>query len=553
MTGFTLTPEQQDFLDAVGTVPGIVCQAGAGAGKTTVAKKAAAKLVGQRGIYTAFNKAIVQSAAASMPRNVAALTTYKIAWNAGGYHYKRTLDIRDQRLQDVARILGVRGPLYIGQDLAPLGPTKVARHALATVDAFCASADRELTAVHVPEIAGAEDARAHIVDTVLPLALNAWDDMAHPKTGRLRTKPGLYFKRWALTNPEIDADFLMVDEVQDTDPVLAEVLRNQKLPMFLIGDDAQMIYGWRGCVSVMSDFPHFAQLQLTQSFRFGDRVAEEANKYLELIDAAIRLRGNPAIDSTVGPIAEPRAILCRTNAEAVVEAMESAKQGRKVHLKGAGDEIQAIAKAAAELQAGNTPWHDQLQAFRSWGDVVQYVEDGMASTELEAAVRLIEANGIENVVEALAGTVAEPYADVVITTTHKVKGLEWESVRIANDWSKPKRGGEVPAEFGMLAYVAVTRAQQQLDRGGLSWIDDELVDVLGRRASLATITAKPAPVVELPRPAAAPLGPGEQRAADALREAQERAAQPGYSEADRADDVRAIIAAYLNSKVGAAV
>jgi hypothetical protein len=553
MTGFTLTDEQQAFLDAAGSGPGIVCQAGAGAGKTTVAKLVARKLSGQRGIYTAFNKAIVMSAAGSMPRNVQALTTYKIAWNAGGYHYKRTLDIRDQRLQDVARILGVRGPLYIGQDLAPLGPTKVARHALATVEAFCASADPELTAVHVPEIAGAEDARAHIVDTVLPLALNAWDDMSDPRTGKLRSKPGLYFKRWALTNPEIDADFLMVDEVQDTDPVLAGVLRAQKLPMYLIGDDAQMIYGWRGCVSVMSDFPHFAQLQLTQSFRFGDRVAEEANKWLELIDAAIRLRGNPAIDSTVGPIGEPRAILCRTNAEAVVEAMECAKQGRKVHLKGAGDEIQAIAKAAAELQAGNTPWHDQLQAFRSWGDVVQYVEDGMASTELEAAVRLIEKNGIETVVEALEGTVAEPYADVVITTTHKVKGLEWPSVRIANDWDKPKRGGEVPAEFGMLAYVAVTRAQQQLDRGGLSWIDGELVDVLGRRASLATITAQPAPVVELPRPAAAPLGPGEQRAADALREAQERAAQPGYSEADRADDVRAIIAAYLNSKVGAAV
>mgnify|MGYP006205757721 CR=1 FL=1 len=41
----------------------------------------------------------------------------------------------------------------------------------------------------------------------------------------------------------------------------------------------------------------------------------------------------------------------------------------------------------------------------------------------------------------------------------------------------------MPRGEAMLAYVAVTRAKQALDRGGLPWIDDQLAGVArpGRR------------------------------------------------------------------------
>jgi hypothetical protein len=552
MSTFTPTAQQARFLDVIGDGRGIVCQAGAGAGKTTVMKQGAAKLVGlgQRGIYTAFNKAIVDSAKASMPRGVTAATTYSIAWNAGGRVYGRTLNIKGQTLRDAAKILRINNPLYLGQDVSALAPPKVARLALRTVEAFCASADRELSAVHVPEVAGAEDARAAIVAAVLPAAIRAWEDMGDPLArhggGQLRTKHGLYFKRWALTDPKIEADFVMVDEVQDTDPVLAGVLRGQEVPLYLIGDDAQMIYGWRGCVSIMGDFPAFHQLQLTRSFRFGDAVADEANKFLDVLGATIRIEGHSPVPSVVGPIGAPDAVLTRSNAAAVAAAIAAAKDGRKVHLKGAGDDVRALAEGAAELMQGRQAWHPELEAFRSWGDVQQYVEDGMASTELENTVRLLETHGVDEVVAAIASTVPEAYADVTVTTTHKVKGLEWDRVQIGEDWFAPRRGEQPSPELLMLGYVAVTRAKLGLDRGSLEWIDDFAGEVLGAGLGVAA----PAAVVPVaaPAPAAVPAGlpRGTAAAVEALRAAG-WVLPAGASAAELAGAVGAAMKAFMSA------
>ena len=46
-------------------------------------------------------------------------------------------------------------------------------------------------------------------------------------------------------------------------------------------------------------------------------MAEVANGLLSRLDARMRVRGFGPVASTVGPVAEPDAILCRSNAGAV--------------------------------------------------------------------------------------------------------------------------------------------------------------------------------------------------------------------------------------------
>ncbi len=69
-----------------------------------------------------------------------------------------------------------------------------------------------------------------------------------------------------------------------------------------------------------------------------------------------------------------------------------------------------------------------------------------------------------------------------MSTAHAAKGREWARVRIAADFSEPADPeavdlagnalpGKIEPEEARLAYVAVTRAQNQLDLGGLSWIN----------------------------------------------------------------------------------
>lgn len=88
-----------------------------------------------------------------------------------------------------------------------------------------------------------------------------------------------YLKMWVLTEPKIEADFLFLNEAQDTNPVLEEVFNAQRrhAQHVRVGDSAQAIYGWRGARDVMTGLEATA-LTLTRSFRFGPLIAQEANR-----------------------------------------------------------------------------------------------------------------------------------------------------------------------------------------------------------------------------------------------------------------------------------
>lgn len=66
--------------------------------------------------------------------------------------------------------------------------------------------------------------------------------------------------------------------------------------------------------------------------------------------------------------------------------------------------------------------------------------------------------------------------DVVVSTAHKSKGLEWGRVRIGDDFFEPRLDKDtgkmiMPSQEEMkLNYVAVTRAEKALDLGSLKWV-----------------------------------------------------------------------------------
>ena len=120
--------------------------------------------------------------------------------------------------------------------------------------------------------------------------------------------------------------------------------------------------------------------------------------------------------------------------------------------------------------------------------------------------------GAGTVVEAIEGTVPAEEAQVVVSTLHKCKGLEWAKVRIADDFRQPrdpKTGAllPIPKDLAMLGYVAVTRAREVLDTGGLAWVHGHL-DALGQRGSGCGVVTTTAPSASAcrERPEAQPDG-----------------------------------------------
>ncbi len=91
--------------------------------------------------------------------------------------------------------------------------------------------------------------------------------------------------------------------------------------------------------------------------------------------------------------------------------------------------------------------------------------------DLKVMVNLIEIYGAQSVLDVCAASVNEDSADLIVSTAHKAKGREWDSVKIASDFNAPQEG-EVPRrDEMMLMYVGVTRAKIALDRSGVAWID----------------------------------------------------------------------------------
>jgi len=116
-----------------------------------------------------------------------------------------------------------------------------------------------------------------------------------------------------------------------------------------------------------------------------------------------------------------------------------------------------------------------LVAFTSWDQLRSYVQQEASGSDLKTFVRLIDDVGPKEVIAATNRLVEEPYADVILSTAHKAKGREWDSIQIAEDFTAPKDDemgdpGPIRRPDAMLAYVAVTRAKQVLDRQGLAWI-----------------------------------------------------------------------------------
>ncbi|GAA2327403.1 UvrD-helicase domain-containing protein [Dactylosporangium salmoneum] len=473
------THEQAAIVDASTTGEDLVVEAGAGTGKTSTLEMLAAANPRRRGIYLAYNKAIAADASRKFPRSVQCKTSHSLAFQAVGRQYAHRLNAPRMPARETAKALRINNPVQVSGDLGPLSPTQLARMTMQTVERFCYSADQQPEAWHVPRIEGLTGTitRQVLASVIVPYARTAWEDLSR-LDGQLRFTHDVYLKLWALSGPRLPVDYVLLDEAQDSNAAVAGVVEAQQAQRILVGDRSQAIYGWRGAVDAMATFTG-RRLQLSKSFRFGPAVAHEANKWLAILDAPLRLTGHEPIPSEVVSLElpdGPDAVLCRTNAEAVRQAAAAIAQGVRPALVGGGDDVRRLAEAAIDLMAGRGTAHPELMAFSSWGEVLDYVMQDSAGSDLQVAVGLIEKYKPEGVLQILEQLVDEHHADVVLSTAHKAKGREWSKVRIADDFREPRRSEdnpdpELPRADAMLAYVAVTRAQLVLDRHGLEWVD----------------------------------------------------------------------------------
>lgn len=462
---FQPTPEQLNALRLFATGKNLAIEAGAGTGKTATLQLLA-ESTGRRGQYIAFNKAIVEESKMRMPKTVACSTAHSLAYRAVGSQYaERLRSSKRMRSMDIALRLGLDPYRLDGKTISA---SFLGGWIMSGIIRFCQTADPEPDARHLPYIEGIDlvvdgERQYHNNNRVAAAHVDAlrraWADLMD-ENGVLPFRHDHYLKAWQLSGPRIAADYILFDEAQDANPVMVAIVAAQTHAQLVwVGDSQQQIYSFTGAVNALAQVPADNRAFLTQSFRFGPEIAAQANLVLDTLDADLRIVGTPTIESAVTPVPEPDAILTRTNATAVRTVLRLQQEGFRVALVGGGDEVVRFARGAQELKLAGHTDHPELACFESWDEVQRYVQEDQLGNELELMVKLVDDFGVETILAALAQTIREDEADVIVSTAHKSKGREWDRVQLGDDFPPENPSDE---ELRLL-YVAVTRAKLRLD------------------------------------------------------------------------------------------
>lgn len=468
------TPEQVLIIEAALRGESFKVPAFAGASKTTTLKGVAEHLTYKRILYLAFNKAIADEARQLFPNWVECRTAHSLAYRfmmASQPSYKDKLQ---------------RGGAFLPyQDLETHSgkpehwrPFRRSRFQVniaigETLAHYFNSADLRVMEAHIPEAVmhWGKSARpqelalfvAQLIDITQQLA----DNMLDPACDCAMTHDA-YLKAFQLRQPKLAYDVILLDEAQDTNPVLQAIMRNQACQKILVGDRHQEIYAWRNAVNTMEGLA-LKEYALTHSFRFGEHISELANRLLQKVSETRKIVGlgqdqpiNQGFDKH-----QPYAVMCRTNAKVFEVAEFCLTRGIPYSINGGLEQITRLIASAYGLYQGDrkAPRSPELSLFSSWQEFSEVAEE-LNKSEWKTIIKFVETHKEKtlNKIQQL-GKHAFPYAaqaHVFISTVHKAKGLGFDQVVLASDFEWPDSKQPSFREGLNVIYVAITRAKRVL-------------------------------------------------------------------------------------------
>lgn len=504
MGNFVATIEQNNAIQLSAMYQYIKLIAYAGAGKTSTIVLIAEQLVsqGKRGIYLAFNKAIADEAGRKLPRGVDAKTFHSLAFQNVDRDITRKLENKFQGFfrQQYEKMAGFPASINItgdasklqsnGSDKSNFKLTTYKQYEIVkkTLDNFFRSDNLiptqeqlEETIDKVCEMAVYDNYKKTIVQVLMPIINKLWADYIDPN-GCFRISHDVYLKIYALSNPIINYDFILFDEAQDSDNLMLSILMQQKCQIVFVGDPYQQIYEWRGAVDAMKKFGG-AEAYLTQSFRFGERIAIPANFLLSYLKAPQPLQGNTQKKGEIDfknalPITD--AILCRTNAGAISMALDYVDKypTKKTALLNVNiAEIEELLKDLDDFHkdCATGKHHSILKNFENYSELDNYCKNFPGDTNIAPTFRLYEKFGYSFLIENLEifKNITPERSETIVTTAHRAKGQEWNKVLLGDDFVgityKAATNDKAPELCSdgeaRLLYVTVTRAKEVLQLG----------------------------------------------------------------------------------------
>jgi superfamily I DNA/RNA helicase len=432
----------------------------AGSGKTFLLK-ALSSLVFQdkKGLLLSFNKKIIEDARKVFPKNVKCSTVHSLAYSKIGHKYQST-----GKLQKVLSKQYIWKNIFAeAQTVHGINGELFSSIVYKAINEFCQNSDPELTLDTIKKVKSAQVTENEEL-ALLDAAKYIWS-MCEDLNSPTPISNDIYLKIWALDSAPLKYDFILIDEAQDQTEAIIKYISNQNAQLIWVGDKYQQIYEWRGASNAFNFIPAGTKtLNLNISYRFGQDIAKYCTLLLNnLFNEEIEVKGSPQIDSRIAHVSSKHTIIYRTNLSLFTDAFSFLLMGKKPYIIGGVVFIKQLLNGAQNLINGKPAYIEELSNFKDWKEVVEFslTEDGI---NLRVLVQLISSNPPTFLWACFTEleTISEQKSDVILTTTHKSKGLQWNQVKLANDF-KLKSNKYYTAEEGNLLYVAVTRAINVLD------------------------------------------------------------------------------------------
>lgn len=480
-----LTKEQQDILRSTANIK---INAVAGSGKTTtIIEYAKSRPRNCKILYLAFNRSVKLEALKKFAEkgldNVTVETAHSLAFKHIVHRNNYKIRAQNYKTHELACLLGLKGRGEKHDEYI------IANHINKFVSYFCNSTKSMVQDINYLDVVTDIKAKAFVSTFYNYIEKQTRVFLHKMDKGEIDITHDFYLKKFQLSKPTLDFDYILFDEGQDASAAMLDVFLGQKAIKVIVGDTHQQIYGWRFAVNSLEKVD-FKSFNLSYSFRFSQDIADlakEVLKWKKIIEREVPVRfvGKGTQGKT-----NSKAVVARTNLGLLLKAIEyvtEKQQVKKIYFEGNinsytyADEGASLYDVLSLYNKKHNLIKDSLiSEMQSIEELEKYIEK-TEDVQLGMLVDIVKeyGNKIPGIIKSIKDKHVEEgekgSAEMIFSTVHRCKGMEYDAIQIVNDFVSEDKlerlvngyqnqafdYGKLNEEINLL-YVAITRAKNSI-------------------------------------------------------------------------------------------
>ena len=466
-----LTQEQSKV---VSSKKDVIVNSVAGSGKTTTLIEYAKARPKSRILYLAFNKSVkteaIEKFAEANVTNVIVETAHSLAYKniVRKYNYK----VRDKyKLSDLLKDVNVP---HNNISIA------IAVHVKKFIAYFCNSKESSVKKLNYLDIVTDKKAKVFVKKHYANIEAYTRSILAKMDKAEIEITHDFYLKKFQLSNPILDYHYILFDEGQDACPAMLDVFLSQNATKVIVGDTHQQIYSWRFAINSL-EICKFNTLSLSTSFRFPQPIAELANTILSWKFSIKKYPIIKIFGAGSSQEKKTKAILARTGVSLLLKAIKYIDDFPKIYFEG-GLNSYIYSENGASIYDVYSLYNNKheyikdetIRSMKDFNELLTYIESS-EDNQLANIAEIVEkyTHHIPDLIRTLKeNQVEKEEANVVYSTVHRAKGIEYDLVELADDFITEERiknyivnkelSVEQIIEEVNIFYVAITRAKNVL-------------------------------------------------------------------------------------------